>query len=498
MRAFSTLEILISLFILTLTLVGVTLLLYGSPYMLANMRLERSAHRILHEELTRVQANSLHVPLSNLRTSTTTRGAIAYSLHGEFLPDDTAIRIYAHATWRDVNGREKATTASTVIFDLFSESREPCDPLVSTNWEEPYIAGRFPLDANELFGKTTSSGPAAISDIQSAGEWLYVAMDKVPYRNAPTLFALTVSDNTLVPIYTHDNSAASQTGYSTLALGNDYLFAGNGFGSASATSCSDGGCAQVHIFSTKHGKLDRVSQLSLSTSSPPYAISMSGISSPATSMHYYRGYLYLGLEKTASGQEFNIIDMHDPVHPRWISGMAIGRSVNTILVRGDYAYIGTDDSNHELVIIDISNPSMPVRAGSWDAPGSVGFGLGTSLVVAGPRAVFGRSYVNNADELVLLSTQDRLRPSALDSDNPGTFLRPESIRDLIGQDFLTFVLTTRSFQVFDITSPSELTKVSDLSFPGGVESASMTCNGSDIYVGSNSESGAEILHIRDL
>lgn len=498
MRAFSTLDILLSLFLLTLTLVGVSLLMHGSPLMLANMRLERTAHAVVHERLSKIQTGTLHAPLTDLTTSTTTYEGVSYSLRAEQLPDDTAVRVYIYATWDNIQGQERSITASTIVYDQFSESVETCDPLVSTSWKEPRVAGRFPLNSTELFGTSTPPEPVEISDVQSANGNLFLSMRVVPSRKASTLFFLDAS--TAIPKVTHgyDNASSSQMGYSALAAGRGYLFAANGFGSASPNSCSDGGCAQVHIFRVGDGALDKVSHLSLSTSSQPYAISASGITSPAAAIYYYRGFIYLGIEKTASGQEFNIIDVRDPLHPQWIGGMAIGRSINTVLVRGQYAYVGTDDSTRELVIIDIGDPAKPVLAGSWDAPGSTGFGLGTALMVAGPYALLGRSYVNNADELVSLSIQNPSTPYPIVSDNLGTFLHPESIRDLIGQDFLTFALTTRSLQVFNRTSLGDLSRVSNLALPLFINSASMTCSGNQIYVGGNLESGAEILHIRSI
>src|SRR5690606_16305272 len=129
------------------------------------------------------------------------------------------------------------------------------------------------------------------------------------------------------------------------------------------------------------------------------ARSTGGRSTPAKTITYRKGYVYLGLEKTAAGDEFNIIDVSDPENPWLIGGMGIGRSVNDISIVGDRAYLATSDPNREFVVVDIVEPENPRIVEEWDAPGSTGFGLGNVVLVRAGRIYAGRTYVGNVPEL---------------------------------------------------------------------------------------------------
>jgi hypothetical protein len=226
------------------------------------------------------------------------------------------------------------------------------------------------------------------------------------------------------------------------------------------------------------------SSLTLATSSAPDAKISGGSTAPATAITYSYGLIYLGLQKTISGDEFNIIDIHDPAHPHWVSGVPIGRSVNRILIHDDVAYIATDDNAQELIAIDVHDPLHPFIIGRWNASGSTGFGFGTALRIFNSTLLFGRSYVSNAPELSALAISDPKNISELSHQNIGNILNPDSIRAFVPQDFLTFVLAAKKLQFWKLVRGADLAEFApSLSLPPGSTGTSLACRGNILYVG---------------
>lgn len=69
-----------------------------------------------------------------------------------------------------------------------------------------------------------------------------------------------------------------------------------------------------------------------------------------------RLYVYLGTE-TSTGKEFFVIDVTDPQNPTLAGSYEVGGNVNNILVRGNYAYLAVSGSSNYEVTLDVSNPA---------------------------------------------------------------------------------------------------------------------------------------------
>jgi hypothetical protein len=69
-----------------------------------------------------------------------------------------------------------------------------------------------------------------------------------------------------------------------------------------------------------------------------------------------KAYVYLGTE-TSAGKEFFVIDVTDPQNPGVVGSYEVSGNVNSILVRGNYAYLAVSGSSNYEVTLDISNPA---------------------------------------------------------------------------------------------------------------------------------------------
>jgi len=204
-------------------------------------------------------------------------------------------------------------------------------------------------------------------------------------------------------------------------------------------------------------------------------------------IYYSRGYVFLGLTKTLSGPEFNIIDVSDPLFPKWIGGYSIGNAVNAIEVHNQYAYVGTPNTQ-ELITFDISNPKNPLRVGGFNAPDDVG--NGKSIYTVGNALYFGRTVTGSNPELYVLdNTHKEIMTPVVGTRDIGS-----SVNDIIVRDTLAFIITTHGqFQIYDIASSTNITLfTSTVALPHTGLGMAMDCESNTFFIASTPSSGSEM------
>jgi hypothetical protein len=76
---------------------------------------------------------------------------------------------------------------------------------------------------------------------------------------------------------------------------------------------------------------------------------------------------------------FDVIDVHNPAAPAQVGHLSTGGDLQTVQVLGRYAYVA--DERRGFDIIDVSDPTKPKLAGDFETKGQ-----GWSVVVAGDYA----------------------------------------------------------------------------------------------------------------
>lgn len=71
----------------------------------------------------------------------------------------------------------------------------------------------------------------------------------------------------------------------------------------------------------------------------------------------------------SQGQDFVVLDVSDVANPSEVGRIVSLSEINDVVISGNYAYIANGDSG--LAIFDISTPSSPILAGSYDAEGFI-------------------------------------------------------------------------------------------------------------------------------
>lgn len=478
------LEILIALAIGVTSIVGAMLITFGTPEMLANARLEYVAYNIASALLTEAEltARSNFDQISSI--APISENGYESSLEVSYLHEDLAARLTARVNWTDTRGRRKEISLESFITDPESALDDACSPFPLGNWQEPRQTANHSLTNNDLLPGV--SGLYPIADVVTTRDALLagVSSTELPTDSSLFLFKLGKSGEFPQMQGAFDNASTSRTGYAAVSATGEYAYAANAFGSASPVTCSTGACAQLHVFDLRDG-LKLISSFSLSMDAPPYAQSAGGKTSPAKALTYRKGYIYLGLEKTLNGMEFNIIDVHDPEDPHWIGGVAVGRSVNDISIQGTRAYLATSDPVREFIIVNIEDPFDPQIVGVWNAPGSANFGLGNVMLARAGRIYIGRSYVGNASEFYVFETNELTTP--VYEYDFGTILTPRSVNGIIARGPLLAILVGSRLELWHRNDSSFVPFADPLELLG--IGTSLACRGNTFYVGGVDESG---------
>lgn len=211
----------------------------------------------------------------------------------------------------------------------------------------------------------------------------------------------------------------------------------------------------------------------------------SGAQALGNTLFYKNGYIYLGLSKSATGPEFNIIDVRNPKDPNVVGSFSVGSGVKTIYVKENYAYLGIDDNSRELIVLDITNPLTPILLGVYDAPGSMGFGYGKSIYAVGDSVYFGRTYVSNAPEFTVLdASTTSLIPLGIRDIGPNSS-NAYSVNGLVVRDYLAFLFTGSSsngqFQILNVSNPRSVSSVFSTNLPSGGAGVALDCEGNYLY-----------------
>lgn len=266
-------------------------------------------------------------------------------------------------------------------------------------------------------------------------------------------------------------NSAVQTGFNAVTTNGPFAYIATNSGSSSG---------QLQIINIQQNPPVVVSTLKIPS------VTGSGGQGIGKSIFYSHGYVFLGLTKTLTRPEFNIIDVIDPTQPTWIGGYRVGNAVNAIEVRNNYAYIATPNAQ-ELITLDVSNPTNPHVVGGYQAPDDIG--NGKSLYTVGNTLYFGRTVTGSNPELYIL---DNTNPENLIS-STGSYEIGSSINSLIVRDSLAFLITTNGqFQIYNIASSTDITPfTSTIALPSGGIGDSMDCEGNTLFITSSPASGPE-------
>lgn len=522
-NGFSTLEMLIAMAILITALTAVMLVSFGNQSLLSDSQTSAEALSLAQGLLENEQALARQDFKLVVPTSTTvTLGPLTYTenVSVQTQPDYFTKNVKATITWSGDHNRVETTALSAVVTNFNNAvGGDTCDSVLTPSadaWKNPQIKN----SVTSLASLANISGTYPINDLDAYQGRLYVAVGSTANKTDPTFFVFDTNKlinnlaNSLIGSLDNNGSSVGTGGLAAVAVATstsqNYAYVASAYGASFNTAT--GACSNNNGANLACGQL-QVIDVSGPTPQVKYTFEMpvaSGVvgssgSAVGNSIFYSNGYVYLGLTKTSSGPEFNIIDVHNPLNPQWVGSYQVGYNINAIYVSNGYAYLAhpTDSSasnQEQVTVLDVSTPSSPKRIGDYHAPDNQG--NGKSLDLVGNTLYLGRTVTTTNPPTYEFYILNDSSPSGLAANNPNSLQPPgakisstvEGVSVRFGLDSskafhtLAFLLTKTQFQVWDASNPLSVSAWGlpvNLPASGGLEEPSFDCEGNYFYVGSN-------------
>lgn len=452
--------------ILIMVFSSVVLVAYGNQSMLVDSQLSGEALNKAQEILENFQALARQDFKLVNPIVLTPDGIFQKKVDVQTQPDLFTKKVTATISWTGEHKRSLSTELSALVtnFENFTGG-DTCDSVIGGDWTNPVI--------NSFLVTVADAGAKLALDAYKGK--LYAAVSDSASVNAPTIFVFDLI-NPLAPslLALIDNTSTIKTGISDIRAAGKYLYAAKALGPSSG---------QLQIF-------DISGALPVQVGADFKVPGVTGVGAQAIgkSIFYKDGYVYLGLAKTATGPEFNIIDVHNPASPVFVGGFAVGNGVNAIFVKAGHAFLATPNSE-ELIILDVSNPYHLSQIGVFDAPDSVG--NGKSFYFVGNSLYFGRTVTASNPEFYILNITDPAAVLPLGSQEIS-----DSINGLITRDYLSFLLTNSQLQIWRTDNVSGIVSyAAPLALPSGGTGNSLDCEGNYLYTGSIDSSNRAYLSV---
>jgi hypothetical protein len=468
-----TLEILIAFAIIILNIGAVILVAFGNQSVIIDSETSSEAISKAVSLIEKARAESRYdFNLVNTFSTTETSGFLLFTKKLEV----TQIDLFTKKVSSIISWQIGDKTLSTVLTTLLTNPEgvnggDTCSSVLSGDWKNPQIESVI------SFSAISPAGIYTLTDIDAYKGKLYATAGKTTVAGAPTLFIFDVGNSGNPELIGQiDNDTASLIGMNSITVTDKYAYAANI--SRPATT------GQLQIFD-------------ISASSPLLVknFPLTGNTATGNSIFYKNKYVFLGTRSSAS-YEFNIIDVHDPSLPLRKGVYFIGNDVNSILARGNYAYV-VSPNTQELQILNIENTDSVTHAGGF----SLGSGNGKIAQIVGSKIYFGRTTDGGAGEDFQI----------LDNTNPATTLPrlgginvSSSVNGIVVRDYLSFLLTGTAgtgskLQIFKTDDPEHINpwniSALTLSPTGNTTEPSMDCEGNRLYISSNNSVGQGTIYI---
>jgi hypothetical protein len=480
---FSTLEVAIAFALIILSLTAVIGLVFSAEFLSIDSELSSKALSKA-QSLLKVEKNLAVSDFYSVKSfGPVTDGEYLKNLEVQNLGQYTK-QISAKVSWQ-VGGKNNSVQLSTLVIDKAAAlGGDSCNQEISGNWKNPQIIN---LDLAQIAGFV---GDYSVSSIDAYQGRLYIGVDSTTNKSDPTLFIFDIASTTQpILVSAIDNDVRVQAGITAIKVVGNYAY-------LATTSSYSRGQLQIVDVSINPPQV-------IKTYKVPVINSLGNSKGLGSSIFYKNNLVYLGLTKTDSEREFNIVDVSDPLSPILKSSRAIGNGVNTINVRGDYAYLAhptdiSENPQEQLTVLDISNSSQPIRTGGFYFNGSSG-GNGKSIYLLGDELYFGRTASKISGQTADVIPEFFLLNNAAQN-NPTSTLgslalaTPQSLNGIIVRGNLGYFVTTNQFQVWDLNYFSNITAWSPaVNIPG--VSTSFDCQDNTFFVSSVDQTSKGIISI---
>ncbi len=515
---FSTLELLIAMAVMTLSMTAVIMVAFGNQSIAIDTELAQRGLYVAQmrlEEVGSTIANNFNV--LETEASTTTIGLYDTKVKVTDI-SPCAKEVQSTAAWdrdlRNLNSSLRSIFISTTTSQALGndcatkKSKTPWDNPVSFNFSSPINSG--------------NSGTGI--DVVEHDSETYAILTTNWSNNKNTLFVINATDpESNDPEVIGGIEASDKKDFMDVDVyheeGSDFIYAF--VASASINS-------QLQVYKIDVSNPASSSVMRVATATLPQLTN-----GAARTIYYYDQKVYIGTQfvacpgscSSSQNNELHIYNVANPATPTWIGSVNVNHNINDIEVLGDWAYLAISDNNRELAVIQI-NPSKPNYLVHHDTT-SFGYNAGgiddaTTVAVSGQYVYLGRNRANNNPDFLVLKSNDVHNGtsvtdgvmSAVDLDNTtctyksGTIQTKNclkvntSIKDISLQNQFAFLLTDNQnaeFQIWDISNPSSVkpkAKCNTFDFPA--KPVKLDFSGDYGYLAIESNDGFRVMYDNNL
>jgi hypothetical protein len=484
---------LIAMAVLCMTLSAVLLLSFGSQSLAIDSQNSATALAVADATLEDERILSVIDFAALVNTvATSTIGSVVYTknIKTELQPDLVTKKVTIIVSWNGERSIQRKVSLTTLITNYENAvGASTCDSNPAGDWKNPQVQNPVQNFASLV---QDTSGSYQITGVQAYfGKLFITATTNATTSKTFFIFSTTSPNGNPQLIGSLDTTGPTvSSGGAAVAVASSsagvFAFVTNAYGANFNTCIAGSNCSQLQIINIVNPSQPILSyNLKLPSSVSGAHITGTGGQASGKVVFYKNGYLYIGLRKTATGPEFNIVDVHNPFAPVWVGGYAIGNDVNAIHITNKYAYIATPNAQN-LLVLDISNPALPLLAGSFAGTGGAN---GARVSSVGNTVYLGRTFGTN--EFYMLSAANPTTISTLGSIDLGVG-SATSINGIVIRNTLAFLLTNTQLQVLNLSNPTAISKynTSTLTLPGGSAGAALSCEGNTLYAASNASTTA--------
>ncbi|MEK7576970.1 MAG: sulfatase-like hydrolase/transferase [Patescibacteria group bacterium] len=190
-----------------------------------------------------------------------------------------------------------------------------------------------------------------------------------------------------------------------------------------------------------------------------------GIANPL-SIYAVNSTLYVGtVNNTASqGREFYILNASNPSAISLLGSYEVGAKVDSIVVRGERAYLGTNHNTKEIEVLNIASSSAITEVASYDLPGSgrdvnaLDYSFGKLYGITNNFGSDPDFFIFNAETSIPFTLAGSIDLANNNSD----------IKVYGNHAYISHVGVLSGFSIVDVSSPTTIHKISTSPIPANV------------------------------
>lgn len=418
MKAQSTLEILIALFILTVSISAAIMISFGNQSITIDTNLNNQAINIARKELETSRALSRQ-NFSNLVSASSTEDIYLKETIIENI-DAYTKKIISRVSWQTNPLRPQKIELTTIVANkeiIIASGGDTGGSGPTGDWRNPQTLGSFDLGAGN-----------SATDLDVKNKIVYLTSEASAIAK-PDFFIVNAVNGSSPFIVSSLNVGE---GLKSVDIAGNYAYV--------------------------VGKDDNKEFIVIDVSNPSAPIEVASLNLPGNAdgltIFYWNGYIYVG-RASGAPQEFLIINVSNPLAPSIVSGLSgVGNEINDIYVFNNRAYLGTEDASKGMIVINVINPASPSILGSINFGDHV-YGIylkNENTTLVGEKTKF---YIVNASSTSNMTIT-------------GSALIGNKTRDIVSAGSLAFLATENpnaEFQVYDISNPANPSFWSSFNFP---------------------------------